>query len=115
MPSPTCATEVLYRDDHLFHVNPPFTLKEPRLQPGDRLVVQRYFFTLGGQAFERGTVITLIERTFARPFGFLCTAGNWVIQTNDPDLSVWSSIERSYAEGTLAKELFQELSPEKQV
>jgi hypothetical protein len=90
------------------HINPAYRLTRPELKAGDVLVVAFGFRTLADHQFNPGDRIELVERVNQKPYGFICTLGNWRVRTPYQEAegtqSIWSGIDRMYEEGLLRLE-----------
>lgn len=79
-----------------------FDLPNPRPKSGD--IFERTVFarTVGGQDYEVGDTIEMIEMTQESPHGYHCSAGNWRCRTKH-GVSVWTSVEEDIARGLWRK------------
>lgn len=73
-------------------------------KPGDVLVFRRDTLTAGGNWYEKGDEMTLIEPTADAPFGYESALCNWRVRCkfHEPPApeSVWSSIWMGLEDGT---------------
>jgi len=76
------------------NLNHKWEFKSPDYIPvgGETYVVRDYFETKGGEEYEPGDELFIIERTTKAPWGITTNLGNLVVRGKN-NVSVWSSIE----------------------
>lgn len=79
-----------------------FELPNPRPQPGDVYERTSFARTVGGQDYEVGDTIEVIEMTKDSPHGYHSSAGNWRCRTK-VGVSVWTSLEEDITLGRWKK------------
>jgi hypothetical protein len=77
-----------------------FELPKRRPQVGDHYEFAQVCNTVGGQFYQVGDTLEIIEMTFEAPHGYSCSAGNWRAKTKY-GVSVWSCLELSISQNLL--------------
>lgn len=77
-----------------------FDLPDRRPEPGDLYEWTSTAMTVGGDRYEVGDTLEIIEMTLDSPHGYHSSVGNWRCRTKF-GVSVWTSVDESIAHNQL--------------